>query len=112
MLALRNLLCNDRWEQEWPQIKAHLIAQARHRRFSACQQRLHTTQSQQRSAVIAAQHAQYAALHPQSSPADSLPTATPSSTPKSNKPPPNHPGAAHPSARPDSNKIKKLELHS
>ena len=40
MLALRNLLGNDRWEQEWPHIKVHLIAQAQHLRVppasSAC----------------------------------------------------------------------------
>ena len=33
VLALRNLLCNDRWEQEWPHIKARLVNQAQHRHF-------------------------------------------------------------------------------
>lgn len=93
MLALRNLLCNDRWQQEWPQIKARLIAQAQHRRFPACQQRLQSRQNQQRSAAIAAQHAQYAALHPEPAP-DPQPglaeSATPP-TPKSPKPAPDHP---------------------
>ena len=90
MLALRNLLCNNRWEQEWPQIKARLIAQARYRRFPACQQRLQTVQNQERSALLAAQHAQYAALFPDPAP-DPQPESVTSATPKSSKPAPDHP---------------------
>ncbi len=41
MLALRNLVCNDRWQQEWPQIHAQLLAQAKAQRMQPCRQRLH-----------------------------------------------------------------------
>jgi hypothetical protein len=32
MLALRNIVCNDRWEEAWPQIVSGLRQQERHRR--------------------------------------------------------------------------------
>jgi len=32
MLALRNIICSDRWKEEWPKIEARLRQQARHRR--------------------------------------------------------------------------------
>jgi len=32
MLALRNVICSDRWKQEWPKIEARLRQQARQRR--------------------------------------------------------------------------------
>jgi hypothetical protein len=90
MLALRNLLGNDRWEQEWPHIKAHLITQAQHRRFPACQQRLQAIQYQEHEAAIAAQRSQYAALHPEwlagPPPDPSLPP-----TQRSARPGPGHP---------------------
>ena len=35
MLALRNIVCNDRWEQDWPLIEARLRSQARQK----CRQR-------------------------------------------------------------------------
>ena len=90
MLALRNLLCNHRWEQEWPHIKARLIAQAQHRRFPACQQRLQTIRIQEREAVVAAQRTQYAALHPEWL-ADPQPDPSPPPTQRSARPGPDHP---------------------
>lgn len=94
MLALRNLLCNDRWEQEWPHIKARLVTQAQHRRFPACQKRLETLQMQEQAAALAAQHAQFVALHPEwladPQPAQP-PDPPPASTPKSAKPARDHP---------------------
>jgi hypothetical protein len=93
MLALRNLLCNDRWEQQWSPIKTHLIAQTQHRRRPACQQRLRALHHQKHTAIVAAQRAQYAhyaARHPTAIP-DPLPQATPPATPKPNKPAPDHP---------------------
>ena len=98
MLALRNLLCNDRWEQEWPHIKTRLVTQAQHRRFPACQKRLQVLQSQEQEAALAAQYAQYAALHPEwladlqpePQPAHQ-PDPPPPPTPKSAKPAPDHP---------------------
>jgi hypothetical protein len=94
MLALRNLLCNDRWEQEWPHIKARLRTKAQHRRFPACQKRLQAAQMQEQAAALAAQHAQYVALHPawlvDPQPAQ-LPDPPPPPTPKSAKPARDHP---------------------
>lgn len=39
MLALRNLVCNDRWEQEWPQIAAQLRQEAAQRRRASKEKR-------------------------------------------------------------------------
>ena len=94
MLALRNLLCNDRWEQEWPHIKTRLVTQAQRRRFPACQKRLETVQRQEQKAAIAAQHAQFVALHPEwlAAPQPSQqPDPSPPPTPRSAKPAPDHP---------------------
>ena len=90
MLALRNLLCNDRWEQEWPHIKTRLVTQAQHRRFPACQKRLETVQMQEQEAALAAQHAQFVALHPAWL-ADQPPLQPPAPTPRSAKPARDHP---------------------
>lgn len=32
MLALRNVICSDRWKEEWPKIEAEIRLQARERR--------------------------------------------------------------------------------
>ena len=32
MLAIRNVICSDRWKEEWPKIEARLIQQTRLRR--------------------------------------------------------------------------------
>jgi hypothetical protein len=39
MLALRNIVCNDRWEEAWPQIEAHLCAQTRQQRLARHRER-------------------------------------------------------------------------
>jgi len=94
MLALRNLLCNDRWEQAWPHIKTRLVTQAQHRRFPACQKRLQARHLQEQAAALAAQRAQYVALHPawlvDPQPAQQ-PDPPPPPTPKSAKPARDHP---------------------
>ena len=99
MLALRNLYCNDRWEQEWPKIEARLIAQAHDKRSRSCQKRLHDLRSAQQEKLLAQQRAQYLALHPewlieaQADTQPDLPVATPPTSPakKPTKPAPNHP---------------------
>ena len=108
MLALRNLLCNDRWEQEWPHIKARLVAQAQHRRFPACQKRLQAVQMQEREAALAAQHAQYVALHPEwlADPQPDRLTRLHHQRQDPPNPPPTIPGAVHPSAKPDSSNFQ------
>jgi hypothetical protein len=40
MLALRNILCSDRWKEEWPKIETHLRQQAAQRRSNLHQSRL------------------------------------------------------------------------
>jgi hypothetical protein len=40
MLALRNIICSDRWKSEWPQIEARLRQQTRLRRSQLHQSRL------------------------------------------------------------------------
>jgi len=40
MLALRNIICSDRWKEEWPKIEARLRQQARHRRVQLHRSRI------------------------------------------------------------------------
>lgn len=87
MLALRNLVCNDRWAQEWPQIHAQLLAQAKTARMQPCRQRLHERRSRQLEATLAAQRTQFAARHPEWT----TDTPPPPPKPKSSKPAPDHP---------------------
>jgi hypothetical protein len=87
MLALRNLVCNDRWAHEWPQIHAQLLAQAKEQRMHPCRQRLHERRSRQHEATLAAQRSQFAALHPEWS----TDTPPPPPKPKTRKPAPDHP---------------------
>ena len=39
LLALRNIVCNDRWDEVWPQIEKRLRSQAFHKRTQLAQQR-------------------------------------------------------------------------
>jgi hypothetical protein len=43
MLALRNIVCNDRWEEEWPLIESRLRTQARQKRLQRRLQRASTS---------------------------------------------------------------------
>jgi hypothetical protein len=112
MLALRNIYCNDRWEQEWPKIEARLIAQACDKRSRSCQKRLHDLRRTQQEKLLAQQRAQYLALHPewlieaQADTQPDLPVATPPTPPTPPIPPakkpnkPNKPAPDHPWRRP------------
>ncbi len=86
MLALRNLVCNDRWQQEWPQIHAQLLAQAKTQRMQPCRQRLLERRLRQHEAALAAQRTQFVALHPEWS--TDAPTPP---KPKTSKPAHDHP---------------------
>jgi hypothetical protein len=70
LLALRNIACNDRWEEAWPEITAHLRQQAR-----------------QGSARRRQQRNARAAIPP-------LPPSTPADPPAPSSPPPTPPPAA------------------
>jgi hypothetical protein len=87
MLALRNLVCNDRWSQAWPQIHAYLLAQAKDQRMHPCRQRLHERRVRQQEAALVAQRAQYAALYLQGR---TEPDPAPPSPPKPTTPKPAH----------------------
>jgi hypothetical protein len=45
MLALRNIICSDRWDQEWPRIAQRLRQQAAQRKKSRRHQHLQETQA-------------------------------------------------------------------
>lgn len=72
MLALRNIVCSDRWEEAWPQIVRTLRQQEQQRR---------TTRRQQRQAVTTAPP-----LPPPASATPQHVTATPSPTSQPTKP--------------------------
>jgi hypothetical protein len=93
MLALRNLVCSDRWSQEWPRIQARIIAQAEQRRAAPHRQRLETIQTQEAEASLAAKRTQFAALHPEWR-SDPQPPS-----PKTAKPGPDHPWRRSPIGR-------------
>lgn len=42
MLAIRNIICSDRWKEEWPKIEASLRQQTRQRRYRLHQARITT----------------------------------------------------------------------
>jgi hypothetical protein len=65
MLALRNLYYNQRWEQDWPSVEAHLIAQAQQKRTLSCRKRLHDIRQAEQEKLLAQRRAQYLALHPE-----------------------------------------------
>ena len=96
MLALRNILCSDRWHQAWPQITATLRQQTRLRRTALHQKHralstplpTHTPKTTL-SAPRPTQTPQ--PLIPLPNPLPSLPTAISISSPKPRRPAPNHP---------------------
>ena len=45
MLALRNIVCSDRWAQEWPKVEQRLQQQATHRRKALRTKHCQTAQS-------------------------------------------------------------------
>jgi hypothetical protein len=54
MLALRNVVCNDRWEEAWPQIAEELRRQTMHRRTQRRQARL-ISRHQETAMMVAAE---------------------------------------------------------
>ena len=98
MLALRNIVCNDRWAEAWPQIETRLREQARQRRAARRQQRRPVTCSK--------------SVGPVAEVTPSPPTGTPlpraqavpmvpaiAAAPPSHRPAPNHPWRHSPIGR-------------
>jgi hypothetical protein len=56
MLALRNILCSDRWETAWPQIETRLRTQAEQRRRHLRQQRCQAKDDRAFAAALARQN--------------------------------------------------------
>jgi hypothetical protein len=76
MLALRTIVCADRWDEAWPQISARLRAADRVRR-----QQRHQRAVDRRTARLAAQPAATPTTPPPSATAPPLPTASSPDTP-------------------------------
>jgi hypothetical protein len=94
MLALRNVVCNNRWDEAWPQIAAQLRRQARDQRAARRQQRRAMAHAEPQAEVTPA-------------PADpgggsmttaAIPVAAVSAPPPASEapPPPRRPAANHP----------------
>jgi len=98
MLALRNILCSDRWEEAWPQIACGLRQEELGRRKALHEKR--KTAAQMPPAPPAPDPAkdlsQPAALLPLE---EIRPDAVPEPAPKSSKPAPNHPWRRSPIGR-------------
>ncbi len=97
MLALRNLLGNDRWAQAWPHIQTHLIDQAEAPHRQRARHRHDARQTAQHEATLAARRTQFAALHPEPDIAAQPTPESPDS--KSHKPDANHPWRRSPIGR-------------
>lgn len=98
MLALRNVVCNERWSQEWRRIHERLIAQKEAKRIQPCRQRLHAIRTQQHEVTVADRWAQYLALRPE--PVNDPQSTPPSSpSPSRHKPAPDHPWRRAPIGR-------------
>ena len=90
MLALRNIICSDRWDQEWPRITQRLHQQAAHRKKS----RRH----QQPQEIQTIPPPPLKARKPKASP-KSIQKESDQKSPKSRKPAPNHPWRRSPIGR-------------
>jgi hypothetical protein len=99
MLALRNLACNDRWQEAWPQITATLRQQARQRTAQRRHNRLSqlsTATSTDQPPALPAPGATFAPLPPSSSSKQSLPKPSPA---QPWRPPADHPWRRMPIGR-------------
>ena len=96
MLALRNILCSDRWEEAWPQILT-VLRQTETQRRKRLHQKRHPTPQALPKPVAPSQSK---LLSPQSS-SPSLPQETPPPQPpaSSSRPAPNHPWRHSPIGR-------------
>jgi hypothetical protein len=88
MLALRNMLCSDRWEEAWPQLTAVLRQQETQRRKA-----LHLKRKMLAYQEPVQEPSAQAAALPQSAQSDPASLVKPTSEPvaKSSRPAPNHP---------------------
>jgi hypothetical protein len=75
MLALRNIVCNDRWEEAWPQIAGELRCQPFQRRARRCEMRQASRGEEMNGTNPTAETDEI------KSPAPPLPEATPEPTP-------------------------------
>ena len=93
MLALRNILCSDRWETDWPQIETHLRTQDEHQRRHQRQQRGQAKRDRMLAAARARQTSETPPVLPNPDAAtDHPPVTAPAPTPKpAHRPAPNHP---------------------
>jgi hypothetical protein len=87
MLALRNIVCSDRWAEAWPQITQTLRQQVRHHRRARHEKRRQAAQPAQ-SASSSAAPIIADKVKPQPAP-DQMPSTTTAAAPW--RPPPNHP---------------------
>ncbi len=94
LLALRNVVCNNRWDEAWPQIAAQLRQQARDQRMARRQQRRARAHVQPQAEVTPApaDHAAHS-LTPAALPVASVSEPPPVST---TPPAPRRPAANHP----------------
>lgn len=99
MLGLRNIVCNDRWQEEWPQIAKRLRQEALERRKQQREKR----QLAQRPVIQEVEASPAVILEPEpeskievSRPPEEVPPDKPSS---SRKPAPNHPWRRMPFGR-------------
>lgn len=92
MLALRNIICSDRWTQEWPKIENRLRQQAAARRKT-----LHARRQLAKAPPVVAAPPEAAQRPQASSPSEGLPASPKSSGPR--RPAPNHPWRHSPFGR-------------
>lgn len=94
LLALRNLACNDRWDEAWPQIAAQLRQQAREARAARRQQRRARIQAETTRAATPA------SLPPAPTPLASEPPPTTTAELAPRRPAANHPWRRRPACLP------------
>jgi hypothetical protein len=92
MLALRNVACNDRWDETWPQIAAQLRQQTRDQR---------TAQRQQRHARAQANDPPPPGPPPTTAPVSTQPPPQPAAPSAPRRPAANHPWRHSPACSPN-----------
>lgn len=99
MLALRNIVCNDRWDEAWPHIASGLRHRATIRRAAHHRKRHGAPQMASPTSSLLGPRAASESISPPEATAVSTPVIQPPKVPGPHRPAPNHPWRRSPIGR-------------
>lgn len=113
MLALRNIVCSNRWDEAWPQIENHLRCQANLKRRQQSQQRFKSRCAKTQATNIAHAHATLAPSPSTSHPSTDIQMPDPAPSPQPAQPrSPKCPAPDHPWRRSPIGRARYSSTHS